>query len=115
VVQNIFKILDSALFRKAMAAGRFQGSEIDLKDGFIHFSSAAQVRETARLHFSGQKGLVIFAIAAKSLDEALKWEASRGGQLFPHLYGALDMKLMLWARPLVWNGEAHDFPTETFQ
>ena len=114
-MQNIFKILDSVLYRQALAAGRFQGAEIDLKDGFIHFSSAAQVRETARLHFSGRKGLVIFAVAAESLGDALKWEASRGGQLFPHLYGAFDMKLVLWARPLVWNGEAHEFPPETFQ
>ena len=114
-MQNIFKILDSALFQQAMAAERFQGAEIDLKDGFIHFSSAAQVRETARLHFSGCKDLVIFAVAAESLGDALKWEASRGGQLFPHLHEMLDMKLVLWVKPLVWNGEAHDFPPETFQ
>jgi uncharacterized protein (DUF952 family) len=115
VVQNIFKILDSALFQQALAAGRFQGVEIDLKDGFIHFSSAAQVRETARLHFAGRQGLMILAVTAESLGDGLKWEASRGGQLFPHLYGPLDMKLLLWAKPLVWNGGAHDFPPETFQ
>ena len=114
-MQNIFKILDSALFQQALAAGRFHGAEIDLKDGFIHFSSAAQVRETARLHFSGCKDLVIFAVAAESLGDALKWEASRGGQLFPHLHEMLDMKLVLWAKPLAWNGAAHDFPPETFQ
>ena len=114
-MQNIFKILDSALFQQAMAEGRFHGAEIDLKDGFIHFSSAAQVRETARLHFSGRKDLVIFAIAAETLGEALRWEPSRGGQLFPHLYGALDMKHVLWARPLAWNGATHDFPPEVFQ
>jgi uncharacterized protein (DUF952 family) len=114
-VQNIFKILDSTLFQQATAAGRFHGAEIDLKDGFIHFSSAAQVRETARLHFSGRKDLVMFAIAAETLGDALKWEPSRGGQLFPHLYGALDIKLVLWVKPLVWNGVGHDFPPETFQ
>ena len=114
-MQNIFKILDSALYRQALAAGRFQGAEIDLKDGFIHFSSAAQVRETARLHFAERQGLTIFAVAAESLRDGLKWEPSRGGQFFPHLYGALDMKLVLWAKPLVWNAGAHDFPPETFQ
>jgi uncharacterized protein (DUF952 family) len=114
-LQNIFKIVDSALYEKATAAGRFEGAEIDLKDGFIHFSDSHQVRETARLHFSGPRGLMIFAVDAASLGDALKWEASRGGQLFPHLFGVLDMKHVLWAKPLPWNGTAHDFPPETFQ
>lgn len=113
-MQNIFKILDSALYEKAAAAGRFQGAEIDLKDGFIHFSDSHQVRETAQLHFFGRQGLVILAVDAARLGDALKWEPSRGGQLFPHLYGKLDMKHMLWAKPLPWNGTSHDFPPETF-
>jgi uncharacterized protein (DUF952 family) len=115
VVPNIFKIIDSKLFEQASVEGRFQGAEIDLRDGFIHFSSIGQVQETAKLHFSGREGLVIFAIAQDALGNALKWEASRGGQLFPHYYGTLDMKLVLWARPLPWNGLTHDFPRETFQ
>ena len=114
VVPNIFKILDRALYEQAAAAGRFDGAEIDIKDGFIHFSAANQVRETARLHFAAREGLMLVAVAAEALGPALKWEASRGGQLFPHLYGPLAMKLVLWAKPLPWTGGAHEFPPETF-
>ena len=113
-MQNIFKILDLALFEKAQASGRFAGAGIDLKDGYIHFSTGEQVLETARLHFHGQINLMVMAVAQDKLGEALKWEASRGGQLFPHLYGALNIADVLWAKPLVWNGLTHDFPVETF-
>jgi uncharacterized protein (DUF952 family) len=115
VVPNIFKILDSKLYDQAAAQGHFQGAEIDLKDGFIHFSAQGQVQETAKLHFAGREGLVIFAVSQATLGDALKFEASRAGQLFPHYYGTLDMKQVLWVRPLPWTGVAHDFPRETFQ
>ena len=113
-MQNIFKILDSALFEKAQASGQFAGAGIDLKDGYIHFSTREQVQETARLHFQGQTNLMVMAVAQDKLGEALKWEASRGGQLFPHLYGVLNMADVVWAKPLPWNGLTHDFPAETF-
>ena len=87
---RIYKILPAQAWAAAERAGRFEGAGIDLADGYIHFSTAAQAPDTARLHFAGQADLVLLRIDAASLGEALKWEPSRGGQLFPHLYGALD-------------------------
>ena len=113
-MQNIFKILDSDAFAEARALGRFAGAGVDVKDGYIHFSTSEQVKETARLHFHAQQNLVLLAVAQAQLGLALKWEPSRGGQLFPHLYGALNTADVLWAKPLAWNGTAHDFPPETF-
>lgn len=84
----IYKILARAEWDAALAAGRYEGSAVDRKDGFIHFSTGAQVAETARRHFAGQADLVVLAIEADELD--LRWEPSRGGDLFPHLYGSLD-------------------------
>ena len=89
----IYKILQRAAWDEAMARGRFDGSPIDLQDGYIHFSTAAQARETAAKHFLGQAGLVVVAVEAGALGPALRWEPSRGGQLFPHLYGSLDPAL----------------------
>jgi uncharacterized protein (DUF952 family) len=89
-VARIYKILPRGEWEAARTAGRFEGSAIDLRDGFIHFSTAAQAAETARLHFAGEMGLVVLRVDADALGAALKWEPSRGGQLFPHLYGALD-------------------------
>jgi len=91
---RIYKILRRAEWIAAKTAGRFEGSGVDLKDGFIHFSTAAQAPETARRHFAGQDRLVVLAVDAERLGEALKWEPSRGGDLFPHLYGALDCSLV---------------------
>jgi uncharacterized protein (DUF952 family) len=91
---RVYKILAGAEWDAAKAAGRFEGAAIDLRDGFIHLSTAAQAQETARLHFAGQAGLVVLALDADRLGAALKWEPSRGGQLFPHLYGALDCALV---------------------
>lgn len=87
---RIYKILVRAEWTAAHAAGRFAGSGIDLTDGYIHFSTAAQARETARRHFSGQSGLVVLEVEADDLGEALRWEPSRGGDLFPHLYATLN-------------------------
>jgi len=88
-VGRIYKILSRAEWRAAQALGVFEGSAVDRADGFIHFSTAAQAGETARRHFAGQADLVVLEIEAEDLGAALVWEPSRGGDLFPHLYGAL--------------------------
>lgn len=87
---RIYKILPRAEWSAAHEAGRFEGSGIDLADGYIHFSTAAQAQETARRHFAGQADLVVLEVEADDLGEALRWEPSRGGDLFPHLYGPLN-------------------------
>jgi uncharacterized protein (DUF952 family) len=91
---RIYKILTRAAWTAAKASGRFEGAAIDLADGYIHFSTAAQAQETARRHFAGQLGLVVLAVDAGRLGAALKWEPSRGGDLFPHLYEPLDCALV---------------------
>jgi uncharacterized protein (DUF952 family) len=88
---RIYKILPRSEWAAAKAAGRFDGSAVDHADGFIHFSTAAQAQETARRHFAGQDDLVTLEVEGDDLGGALKWEPSRGGDLFPHLYGALDV------------------------
>lgn len=87
---RIYKILSRREWANAQAAGRFEGSGIDLADGFIHFSTAAQAQETARRHFAGQSDLVVLEVEAGSLGAHLRWEPSRGGDLFPHLYAPLQ-------------------------
>ncbi len=87
----IYKILKREIWRDAQAAGVFQGAGIDLRDGYIHFSTAPQAQETARLHFRDQTDLVVLEIDADLLGPALVWEPSRGGALFPHLYGTLPV------------------------
>jgi uncharacterized protein (DUF952 family) len=87
----IYKILDRTSWDAARARGVFEGSPVDLADGFIHFSTADQATETARRHFRGQGDLVLLGVEAEALGEALKWEPSRGGALFPHLYGPLTL------------------------
>jgi uncharacterized protein (DUF952 family) len=82
----VCKILSAAEWEAARTAGRFEGSAVDLKDGFIHLSTPEQAPETQRLHFRGQRDLLLLELDAERLGEALRWEASRGGQLFPHLY-----------------------------
>ena len=96
---TIYKIVPAALWRESAVAGRFSGSPVDRRDGFIHFSTAAQVRQTAARHFAGVVDLLLVAIDGEKtggektgggkpsgLPEALRWEPSRGGDLFPHLY-----------------------------
>lgn len=93
----IYKIATSSSLSAARHSGRYAGMPIDAEDGYLHFSTAAQLAETLRLHFKGQADLVILAIRAADLGEALVWEPSRGGQLFPHLYGGpLDMNAVEW-------------------
>lgn len=97
----IFKILRAAEWGQAQQSGAFAGSEHDMRDGFIHFSTAAQARETARKHFAGETDLVLAAVDADALGAALKWEPSRGGELFPHLYGPLDLDHVISVEALV--------------
>lgn len=89
---RVYKILSRAEWAAAQAAGAFAGSAVDREDGFIHFSTADQAPETARRHFAGQAELVVLEVEADDLGAALKWEPSRGGDLFPHLYGPLPVE-----------------------
>jgi uncharacterized protein (DUF952 family) len=91
---KVYKILARSDWDAARRIGWFEGATIDLRDGYIHLSTAAQAPETARLHFAGQVGLVLLRLDAAALGAALKWEPSRGGELFPHLYGPLDCRLV---------------------
>lgn len=97
---TLYKICPVALWRQAERVGRFRGSADDIRDGFIHFSSAGQVVETAAKHFAGQDGLLLIAVEAARLGDKLKWEPSRGGELFPHLYGELDVTAAIEIVPL---------------
>jgi uncharacterized protein (DUF952 family) len=108
----IFKICSQTLWDAAQRDGRFTGAPVDLADGFIHFSTGAQLRETARRHFAGQGDLVLVAIAPDALGDALRFEPSRGGDLFPHLYGVLDLTAVrgVAALPLGPDG-GHIFPS----
>jgi uncharacterized protein (DUF952 family) len=99
-VPLIYKICREALWREAEAAGRFSGAPVDLADGYIHFSTGGQLRETAAKHFAGQAGLLLIAIDDTSLGAKLRYEPSRGGALFPHLYDQLDPKVARWIAPL---------------
>lgn len=96
----IYKICPEALWREAEQAGSFTGAPVDLADGYIHFSTGAQLRETLRRHFAGQSDLLLIAIDDSALGEALRYEPSRGGDLFPHLYATLDPKRVRWIAPL---------------
>ncbi|HKF11887.1 MAG TPA: DUF952 domain-containing protein [Xanthobacteraceae bacterium] len=108
---TIYKICDETLWREAEHEGVFRGAGIDARDGFIHFSSAAQVRATAANHFAGLQNLLLIAVDAGALGAALKWEVSRGGDLFPHLYGELPVAAVLWAKPLrLGIDRRHIFP-----
>lgn len=103
---RIYKILARAEWAAAQASGRFEGSAVDRADGYIHFSTAVQAPETARRHFSGLGDLVVLEVESEALGEALRWEPSRGGDLFPHLYAALPAEAVLatHAAPLGADG-----------
>jgi uncharacterized protein (DUF952 family) len=106
----IYKIASAELWRDAEEKGSFVGAPIDLTDGFIHFSTAEQLRETVALHFKGQDGLIVAAIDPEKLQVPLAWETSRGGALFPHLYAALPMSAVAWVKPLPMLADgSHDF------
>ncbi len=97
---TIYKICERAQWLAAEAAGEFRGSAVDERDGFIHFSTVSQLAETAAKHFARQSDLVLLAIDARVLGGKLRWEPSRGGDLFPHLYAALPLTAVRWALPL---------------
>ncbi len=107
---QVYKIVDSAMWENALQAGIFNGAAIDLRDGYVHLSSADQVEETARLHFTGVENLLLVAFVPEVFGPTLKWEASRGGILFPHVYATIDPATALWAQPMPWKSTTHDFP-----
>ena len=109
----VYKIATRSQWADATSAGQFDGAPVDLADGFIHFSTASQTAETAAKHFAGMDDLVLAEIDGELLGEALKYEVSRGGQLFPHLYASLPMNAVTrsWPLKLGANGN-HVFPPE---
>jgi uncharacterized protein (DUF952 family) len=106
----VYKIVAADEWREAEAVGLFTGTAIDRADGFIHFSTAQQAPETAAKWFAGRDDLTLAAVDAEALGDDLRWEPSRGGALFPHLYAVLPMRAVVWSRPLKLgpNGR-HDF------
>jgi len=106
----IYKICPRALWQEAERDGVFRGAPVDRTDGYIHFSTAEQVRETAAKHFAGQDDLVLVAIDPEMLGRALRWEPSRGGALFPHLYGALALDAVRRVEELPLGRDGHIFP-----
>lgn len=107
----IYKICPHDLWRQAERDGVFRGAPVDHADGYIHFSSAGQVAETAAKHFAGAADLILVAVEAAALGSALRWEPSRGGALFPHLYGELALDRVQWAKPLPLGPDGrHRFP-----
>jgi uncharacterized protein (DUF952 family) len=109
----IYKICTTAEWRAAESVGVFRGSAVDRRDGFIHFSTAEQVAETAARHFAGQRDLVLVSVDAAALGERLKWEPSRGGALFPHLYGELALTAVREVAPLPLDAAGrHLFPKD---
>ena len=108
---TIYKLCPAELWRVAVDDGVFRGSAVDLRDGFIHFSTADQVKETAARYFAGAAGLVLVAFDDASLGAELRYEPSRDGALFPHLHAPLDPKAALWVEPLpIGPDGVHAFP-----
>lgn len=107
----IYKLVTAAAWREAEVLGRFTGSPIDLADGYIHLSTAAQVAETAARHFAGVADLWLVAVSTADVETSLRWEASRGGALFPHIYGDLPLSAVRSVTPLpVDAGGRHVLP-----
>ncbi|MFT4959855.1 MAG: hypothetical protein ACI92Z_000932 [Paracoccaceae bacterium] len=105
----IYKIFRADEWTALQADGETLGAPIDLADGFVHFSTAEQAAETAAKHFAGVDGLLVLAVEASGLGDALKWEVSRGDALFPHLYRALQLSDVLWAKPMPLLSGVHQF------
>jgi uncharacterized protein (DUF952 family) len=108
----IYKIFRADEWAALQRDGETAGAPVDLADGFVHFSTAEQAAETAAKHFAGQEGLVLLACDGDAMGDALKWEVSRGGALFPHLFRKLRMEDILWDRPLPLIDGAHQFPDD---
>ena len=110
-MRKIYKICPASAWREAERQGVFRGSPVDVRDGFIHFSTATQVEETARKHFAGQAGLFLIAVDADALGDALRWERSRNDELFPHLYGELDLGAVMGIHSMPTRSDgSHDIP-----
>ncbi|WP_225768125.1 DUF952 domain-containing protein [Inquilinus sp. Marseille-Q2685] len=111
---TIYKICSAAEWAAAEAEGAYRGSAVDHQDGFIHFSTAEQAEETAARHFAGRDGLVLVAVDPAALGDALRWEPSRGGALFPHLYAELPLAAVRGVAPLPLVDGRHAFPPQLF-
>lgn len=98
--KTIYKIVPRKLWHAAAETGEFEGAPVDLADGYIHFSTANQLAETAARHFAGQDDLLLVAVDADALGDDLRYEPSRGGDLFPHLYATLRIGAVRWVKPL---------------
>lgn len=109
-VPVLYKIMSRQEWETAQANGLYEGSEVDRRDGFIHLSASHQVRATAQKHFSGKTGLLLVSVAEEALNQKLRWEASRGGDLFPHVYGPLPLSAISEVIPLPLVNGAHQFP-----
>jgi uncharacterized protein (DUF952 family) len=110
-VRTIYKICPASAWREAERQGVYRGNADDSRDGFIHFSTAAQVAGTAKKYFVGQNGLFLVAVDADALGDALRWEPSRGGDLFPHLYGELHLGVVSAVMDLHLRSDGfHDIP-----
>lgn len=108
----IFKILTDEQWTDLQVRNQTQGAPVDVADGFVHFSTASQVAETAAKHFAGQTGLWLLAFEADALGDALTWELSRGGQLFPHLYGPMRLADVIWSNSLPSGPDGFAFPDD---
>lgn len=106
----IYKIFRASEWAELAASGETLGAPVDRDDGFVHFSTAEQLAETAARHFAGLSELVLLAVEADALGPDLRWEPSRGGQLFPHLYRALRLSDVVWDAPMPLNGGHHVLP-----
>ncbi|QYX56088.1 DUF952 domain-containing protein [Roseovarius sp. SCSIO 43702] len=106
----ILKILRRSEWDRLRAEGHSDGAPVDLADGYIHFSTVAQAPETARRHFAGAGDLMLVAAESEAMGSELKWEPSRGGENFPHLYRELRLTDVIWAQPLPLVGGQHQFP-----
>lgn len=108
----IYKIFRADEWAALQAAGETRGAPVDVADGYVHFSTATQAAETAAKHFAGAEGLTLLACDAEAMGDDLKWEVSRGGAEFPHLYRNIRMSDVVWAKPLPVTGGTHQFPEE---
>lgn len=106
----IYKIFRADEWAALQANGETAGAPIDITDGYVHTSTAEQAKETAAKHFAGEDGLVLLALESDSFGDELKWEPSRGGQLFPHIYRNLRMTDIIWQKPLPLVDGTHQFP-----
>lgn len=107
---NIYKIFSAEEWAQLRSDKSTQGAPIDVADGFVHFSTAAQLQETADKHFAGRENLFLLGCNSDAMGDALKWDVSRGGAEFPHLYRALKLEDVEWAQPFPLVGGKHQVP-----